>query len=515
MGYSIKYGSDVVYQPGSESRAVHSASLSMRTDEISQLTFTMPPTHPLYGSLALRSKTKPIVMAFDDVELFRGFVSRISLGTDLQKVVTCKSELAMLDEVHVRLTDVTGQTSDSTNNITAKDLFEAIITAYNGKVESGRRFTIGHNVGANDVGPVIYGNKHAISVNTSSPATALGVIKSSILQPYGCMLKTWTSSGTRYIGLYTAAPTTNSQVIRFGENVKSLQLDESDEELYTGCYPIGGSGTDYSGAANVATFHLMGDVVAGDDGAEFFIDASIDYDWEYGDDDLKIAVGDVFVIGGIGFQALGGYSYQSHEVMLSPVDHPEWCPWSPRDLSAGMNVYYKGHHPSVSDKHTTTLLDVPDGTYETNFKVAGSIVYDSVAVSSYGLRTFSFQEDIFYGPDLLSRTIELVRQKSTPTYTLTVDAVDAALYDSTKTHLVAAQRVRVVSDPHGVDLTMQVTQVDFDLDNPGATKYTLGDYRGSITRMVRGNADEIGAVRESLSAFKLDTIGRGDLAGVL
>lgn len=507
-GYLVKYGSSNLYVAGSETYAIHGAKLSMKTDAVSQFQFTMPPTHPLRNTIALRSGT--VRVWFDDVLLFTGYVTRAVETITGELVITCSSDLAMLADVHVRLTDPDGFTSNEPFAMTGRDLFAYMIAVYNNKVASARRFTIGHNIGANDIGPIMYGNHHGVEVSTTTPATVLETISRSILDPYGCVLKVWYEDGTRYIGLYTAAPDTNSQRIQFGENMKSLEFDTSDDDLYTGCYAIGGTGTDYSVSTTVATFHMTQAVA--EEGTEFHIDAGPDYEWATGTDEKRMAWGDIFVISGISFKAVGGLVNGRIDLVAVNDEHGRMG-GSPKAIPSGTAVYYKGHNPGYYKKFTATLEDVANGTYQTDYTKSGPIVYDTAAVSRYGLRTFALSEDIYYAPRLLNRAIELLKQKVQPTYTLTVDAVDMALYNPSYSHLIAGQRVRVVSVPHNIDLTMQVTQSDLDLDNPANTTYTLGAYKGSVTRMVRGNVREIDSVREALQAFKLDVVKPSDLIG--
>lgn len=507
-GYLVKYGSNDVYVPGSDSYAIHGAKLTMKTDAVSQFQFTMPPTHPLRNTIALRHQSNLVRVWFDDVLLFTGYVTRASETITGELVVTCSSELAMLNDVHVRLTDLSDVYSDE-QHPTGNVLFQWLIEAYNAKVAAARRFTIGHNISASAIGALYYGLKR-VEANTTTPATVLELISRCILDPYGCVLKVWYEGSTRYVGLYTAAPDTNNQTITFGENMKSLDFDTSDDDLYTGCYPIGGTGTDYSGSTNVATFHLTRALA--ENAWNMRIDAGSQYEWVGGDEDRKITHGDVFVIAGISFKALGGMV--NGEVDVTPVNKEADHVGSPTTIASGTAVYYKGHSPSDGKKFTTTLKDVANGTYETDYQKTGAIVYDKAAVTRYGLKTFTFTEDLYYAPNLLNRAIELLKQHASPTYTLTVDAVDMALYNTSKTHLLAGQKVRVISVPHNIDVTMQVTQADLDMDNPGNTTYTLGAYKGSVTRMVRGNERDIDGVREALQSFKLDVVQSSDIWGL-
>ena len=505
-GYSVTYGSSAVYTPGSDERAIHDAKLSMRTDEVSTFTFTMPPTHPLRDSLSLRSGI--IRVRFDEQLLFCGFVTRMVATITGELVVTCDSDLAMLADVHMRLTDLTGQYSNKPYAMTAKDLFEKVIAIYNSRVASAREFTIGHNVGANEVGTVVYNGVRSVSVDTTTPTTALDIIKRCILDPYDCVLKVWYPEGVRTIGLYTAAPDSSGQHIRFGENMTSLEIDTSDEDFYTGCYPIGGDATDYSKAYDVDTFTLTQAVAV--NGIEYHVQANSKYDWVSGDDDWKIGYNDIFVIDGI---SLYGGPLISGEMQLFPVNRVDGQLGTPKAFAAGTTVHYKGASPGMRETRTVTLDDIPNGTYYGDYRVSGALVYNSDAVSAHGLRTFAMSESIFYAPDLLARAVGQVQERMAPSVTIRVDGVDMALYDQTKQHLVAGQKVTVDVVPYGISgLVMQVTQADLDLDNPGSTKYTLGPYPFTMTRKMRENATDIDALRKELRSFKVDTVSSSDIA---
>ena len=58
---------------------------------------------------------------------------------------------------------------------------------------------------------------------------------------------------------------------------------------------------------------------------------------------------------------------------------------------------------------------------------------------------------LYQGGDLLSKAIAEMRKKLQPTMTLSVNGVDMALYMSGYKHLIAGQKVRVLSVPHNVD----------------------------------------------------------------
>gem|GEM_PF-5924904 len=72
-------------------------------------------------------------------------------------------------------------------------------------------------------------------------------------------------------------------------------------------------------------------------------------------------------------------------------------------------------------------------------------------------------------------------------------------YTNGYTHLVAGQKVRVLSVPHNVDTIMQVTQASLSLDNPGATRYTIGPVPKTATKRTRDVGRDTTDVRDMLT----------------
>lgn len=482
-GYLVKYGSSNVYVAGSDTYAIHDASLGMKTDAVSTFGFTMPPTHPLRGTMQLQDLSNPIRVWFDDELLFCGYVTRMVETINMQLQVDCVSDLQLLANVHVRIEDHP-QGNGNRRVYTAPQLFSNLISYYNGLVTAARRFTIGHTIGASAVGYYdSEAGKTVVDASASTPTGILDLLSSSILEPYNCMLRVWYENGTRYIGLYTAAPTTNSQRIEFGENMTEFMLDSSTDELYTGCYPTGGSYRmyDLGSAKRIQATRSMAA------GSYVLYVKSLS-------GNIPITRGDIILLGESEFviDVDMSYSITTSETSLSlpaPIE---------KAIASGTSGYYV-YRGTDSTNATVTLKRIADGTYETDFRKVGELVYDVAAVTRYGLHTFTFSDsDVRYTDDLLSKAIAELRQKTNPTITLAVDGVDMALYMSGYTHLLAGQKVRVVSAPHNVDTTMQVTEAALNLDNPTATKYTLGSVPRTAMKAVRDARADARDVRDML-----------------
>lgn len=482
-GYLVKYGDAVVFQAGNDARPIHDASLAMKTDAVSSFTFTMPSVHPLRNALQLHDFANPVRVWFDDELLFTGFITRMVENINAELVVTCASDLQLLAMVHARIEDHP-QGNGNRRVYTAPQLFSNLIGYYNTLVPEARRFTIGHNIGASDVGYYdSQAGKTVVDAAASTPTGILDILTSSILSPYNCMLRVWYSGGTRYIGLYTSAPTTSGQRIQFGENMTEFAMDVNTDDLYNACIPIGGSRRNYK---TTNRKFLQTTKKCPKDTNKFYLKSDTG-------GTIDVAKGDVLVIGDGEYQFAKDVSIRTTETEVEIEGTHE------EELASGVLGWWLARGTDYTNA-TLTLDRMDDGTYETNFKKVGELVYNIASVDRYGLRTFTFSDsDVSLTADLLSKAIAEMRAKLAPSMTLSVNGVDMALYMSGYRHLVAGQKVRVVSVPHGVDTTMQVTEAALSLDDPGATRYTIGPVPKSATRQARDARRDTTDVRDMLT----------------
>jgi hypothetical protein len=187
----------------------------------------------------------------------------------------------------------------------------------------------------------------------------------------------------------------------------------------------------------------------------------------------------------------------------------------PHAIPVGTNVYYKGHNPRRRKTRTVSLYDVDDGVYDTDYYVRGPILYDIAAVETYGLRIFTYSDELFYPEQLLDSAVSRLDEVKEPKRSISVDAVDMAYYASGHGHLKPCQQVRVIHEPYDVDVYMDVTEIDIDLDNPGASKHHLGGWGGSVTRAIGSNRDDIAEVSTSLATVKRDVIPASSIWGLV
>ena len=521
-GYLIKYGDDVLFQPGDPDRPAHSARLSMRTDDVSTLDLTIPPGHVMWGSDALmvHDFDNPVRVWFDGELLFQGFIARISESINTEKTLHCESELAWLSWLHIRIDDHP-QGNGNRRVYTAPQLFQKCVDFYNYYLEDDqqdRAFTIGHTLGAADVGYYDEeAGKTCVDGAASTPTTILDLLKKAILDPYNCMLRVWYGSGgTRYIGLYTSAPTTSTQTITFGENMTEFTSDLDTSELYTGCIPIGGSVRTYN-REHDQWFQLMGDVAR--KGKKLRLRSAMGYAF-------TVTKGDIVAVPVTGLNQ-GGYTYQvkSDSVTLPTSGYAEVTiedgavsaipAIDPR--SGDNTIGYAVPRGTDYETSTLTLSRMIGGWWDADHEwyKDGDIVYRPASVALHGLKTFTFTDsDILVPEDLIRKAISELQERLFPTFTLSVSGVDMALYMPGYTHLLAGQKVRVVSDPHGVDVIMQVNAADLDLDDPGATTYTIGPVPATATGRIKANAMDTNDVRDMLTYDVNDVVTGAQIMGL-
>ena len=115
--------------------------------------------------------------------------------------------------------------------------------------------------------------------------------------------------------------------------------------------------------------------------------------------------------------------------------------------------------------------------------VNGGVEYiqDDDAVSLYGkiwrAQTWSNEDD---PSALLAKAREFLKTGAL-LRTITLTAVDMHFIDSTAASIRIGDKVHILANPHGMDLTMTCAQMEIDLLNPENTTYTFGEPPRTLT----------------------------------
>lgn len=75
--------------------------------------------------------------------------------------------------------------------------------------------------------------------------------------------------------------------------------------------------------------------------------------------------------------------------------------------------------------------------------------------------------------------------------TITLKAIDLHFVDANKNRIKVGDKVRILSNPHGIDQTTICSQIDIDLLNPEKTSYTFGEPPKTLTDNVQVVEDDV------------------------
>lgn len=125
--------------------------------------------------------------------------------------------------------------------------------------------------------------------------------------------------------------------------------------------------------------------------------------------------------------------------------------------------------------------------------VNGGVKYiqDDDAVAMYGkiwkAKTWPYEED---PAKLLEKGREYLRTGAA-IETLTLNAIDMHFADGSIQRIGLGDKVHILSEPHGIDMTIICAQMDIDLLNPEYTTYTFGEPPKTLTEHVTRNSEDI------------------------
>lgn len=131
-----------------------------------------------------------------------------------------------------------------------------------------------------------------------------------------------------------------------------------------------------------------------------------------------------------------------------------------------------------------TIETLPDGGtgYNADLWKTGDVVYSISGVSRYGYREYAYSNDDCETPEgLLTSACKALTVLLSPQLSITVKAVDLALYMDGYTHLKVGEAVRVRSKFHGVDEYLMVQSIELDLQDPSQSTYELGAEYSTLT----------------------------------
>lgn len=195
-----------------------SPKLTLKDNSAGSFEITIPPGNAGYDKLERLSSE--IVVYRDNMEIWSGRI--ISEQKDFwnNRILTCEGELAYLND--------TTQPPHKYENVTIRQLLEALLSVHNYKATNNKNFIIGAVTVNDDPGTVYTNNENTLSV-----------INDQLIKKFGGHLRIRKEDGVRYLDYLDEWPSTNSQEIRFGLNLIDFTRDWDMTELATVIMPRG------------------------------------------------------------------------------------------------------------------------------------------------------------------------------------------------------------------------------------------------------------------------------------
>ena len=140
--------------------------------------------------------------------------------------------------------------------------------------------------------------------------------------------------------------------------------------------------------------------------------------------------------------------------------------------------------------------EMVDGAYTDPVTIAsvnGGLDYiqDDEAVAMYGkiwrTKSWNWIED----PALLLQKARDYLKTGIAMQTLTLKLIDMRFITGDADAIQVGQYVRILSDPHGIDLTLPCTKIDIDLLNPENSTYTFGEKPQTLTENVVRTEEDV------------------------
>lgn len=218
--FRIKSDNNEIYNlKDEENYIVESPKLTLELNKSGELTFYIPPTHPNYNNISgLTSK----IQLFNNNNLeFAGRTIENKDAFNKRRYVKIEGELSYLCDSIQKL---------AVYKCTPYDFFAQIIANHNSQVEESKQFRIGMFT-ITDSNNYIY--RYTNYENT------LTTIKEKLIDSLGGFLRVRYANGHRYLDLLADYGKTNSQVIRFGENILDLNKYIKFSSICTAMIPLG------------------------------------------------------------------------------------------------------------------------------------------------------------------------------------------------------------------------------------------------------------------------------------
>lgn len=199
--YSVKCDGVTIYNDVflMESAKAVNPKLTLKDNSAGTLEITMPPGNAGYDKA--EKLISEIIVYRDNIEIWSGRIIKEKKDFWNNRILTCEGELAYLND--------TTQPPNKYDNTTIRNFLNELLKVHNQKVSADKQFTIG---------AVTFNDADIYSFATDDDNT-FSVIVDSLIDRFGGHLRIRKENGVRYLDYLKEWSSTNTQEIRFGQNL--------------------------------------------------------------------------------------------------------------------------------------------------------------------------------------------------------------------------------------------------------------------------------------------------------
>lgn len=442
---SIKNGSgdwETLYEPMSPDLTIHSPKVVLEVGKAGTFTFNIPYTNKYYDKLyQLRSM---ILVEWGDqrkrTEIFRGRVFQISMSFARMRTVTCEGILAYLVDSMIKGTSYKGK---------ARKLFRKIIEKHNELMKDypDKKFEVG-TVNIEDADVVLPGKKEdEDGYYTDKYSQA---IIESVDDEWMTSYDAINNILVDYLGGYLIARHDSSTGKNYIDYLNDSGMKDATEDTVQAAHDLSGKYRNY-GIANPGINTGDLDDIMDNEG---FKNLKIEYGVNLLDLKEEMDVEDLCTV-------------------VIPLGDSE-------------------------DDKTLTIENATNKTEDPDVKVVkigGKEVgiAHKKAVEKYGwvVKTHSFS-NVNQANTLFTNGRKWLKDNRNIPARYTISAVDLKFLngESADDVIRLGEMVPIVSAPHGLNMKLMCTKIEYDLENAANNKYTLGNPEQTLTERYKKNKDK-------------------------
>lgn len=232
--YVLTYDGLTIYDPRLSDRDIYDVSTHLAVDEAGSMTFTIPPNHPHINDIAKLAGR--LELTSDGLPLWRGRILSDTVDFNGERTIEAEGQLACLNDSIVPPFDFPAD-YDGDADYKAADNVVAfwlgkLIDGHNAQVSAEQQIRLG-NVTVTDP-------NHYIARSCEDYQTTWTCITSRLRDSSlgGHFVARYESDGT-YLDYLADYPLTNTQSVKFAENLLDLSDDLDAADVYTAILPVG------------------------------------------------------------------------------------------------------------------------------------------------------------------------------------------------------------------------------------------------------------------------------------